>query len=240
MELAKVVEKKIIKDYFVLKVETKGPFNSQPGQFVMINFLDTFNLPKPFSVMDEKGNYLTFLIKNVGPFTEKLATLKYGDFLLIRGPYGIPIRNKIDLTKKYILLGGGCGSAPLIYFLKEYPLLVKETFFSFKESYVQSILPDLKLFIDDNIGKTPVEFLFQNKEKLENSGMILCGSKGLLKSFFDVFPYMKDWSYVSLEENMGCGTGLCKGCPVQTVEGVKMVCKDGPIFKANEVNLEWK
>jgi dihydroorotate dehydrogenase electron transfer subunit len=240
VELVRVIEKKLIKDYFVLVVETKEPFNSQPGQFFMINFLDTPNLPKPFSVMDEKGIYLTFLIKIVGPFTEKLSTIKYGDFLFIRGPYGVPIINKIDLTKKYILLGGGCGSAPLIYFSKEYPMLVKYTLFSFKEVYIQSILPNFPLFIDDVMGITPIEFLSQNKEQLVDLGTILCGSKGLLKSFFDTFPNMKNRSYVSLEENMGCGAGLCKGCPIQTVDGVKMVCKDGPIFKANEVNLEWK
>jgi dihydroorotate dehydrogenase electron transfer subunit len=240
VELVKVIEKKVIKDYFVLTVETNKTFNSKPGQFFMLNLLDSLNLPKPFSVMDEKGNYLSFLIKIVGSFTEKISSLKYGDSLLIRGPYGVPIINKIDLTKKYILLGGGCGSAPLIYFSKEYPQLVKDTLFSFKEVYIQSILPKLTLFIDDIMGMTPVEFLSQNQEKLENSGAILCGSKGLLNSFFDTFPNMKNRSYVSLEENMGCGSGLCKGCPVQTVAGVKMVCKDGPIFKANEVNLEWK
>ncbi len=66
----------------------------------MLNLLDSLNLPKPFSVMDEKGNYLSFLIKIVGSFTEKISSLKYGDSLLIRGPYGVPIINKIDLTKK--------------------------------------------------------------------------------------------------------------------------------------------
>jgi dihydroorotate dehydrogenase electron transfer subunit len=44
-------------------------------------------------------------------------------------------------------------------------------------------------------------------------------------------------SYVSLEENMGCGIGMCKGCPVKTINGIKMVCKDGPLFKLSEVIL---
>jgi dihydroorotate dehydrogenase electron transfer subunit len=40
---------------------------------------------------------------------------------------------------------------------------------------------------------------------------------------------------VSLEARMGCGFGACMGCSIQTVNGPKRVCKEGPVFEASEV-----
>jgi dihydroorotate dehydrogenase electron transfer subunit len=45
--------------------------------------------------------------------------------------------------------------------------------------------------------------------------------------------------YVSLDERMGCGIGMCKGCPVKTKDGIKMVCKDGPLFDSDDLILDW-
>ena len=42
---------------------------------------------------------------------------------------------------------------------------------------------------------------------------------------------------LSMEERMGCGFGACMGCSIQTVNGPKRVCKDGPVFKASELKL---
>jgi dihydroorotate dehydrogenase electron transfer subunit len=47
--------------------------------------------------------------------------------------------------------------------------------------------------------------------------------------------------YVSLEERMACGEGLCKGCPVLRRDGsVALVCSDGPVFPAQEVSWTWQ
>ncbi|MCD6501861.1 dihydroorotate dehydrogenase, partial [bacterium] len=42
----------------------------------------------------------------------------------------------------------------------------------------------------------------------------------------------------SLEERMACGIGVCQGCVVPTKDGYKRVCKDGPVFRADEI--EWE
>ena len=42
---------------------------------------------------------------------------------------------------------------------------------------------------------------------------------------------------MSMEERMGCGVGICVGCSIETKNGVKRVCKEGPVFNANEVTL---
>ncbi|PNR92456.1 FAD-binding oxidoreductase [Petrotoga sp. 9PWA.NaAc.5.4] len=239
MILAKITEKRLIKDYFILELKLDEPLHSQPGQFIMIKVKDDVNLPKPFSIMNEEGNFITLFIKIVGQFSLNLSKLKSGDEVLLRGPYGIPFLNKIEKNDKYFLLGGGCGSAPLIYFYKKYPQLVKDYVFAFKEKYVETLFSDLTLYVDEKVGKTPLEYLSENISQIRECDFLVCGSKNLIKNFFEFFPMLKTKSYVSLEENMGCGAGLCKGCPVQTNQGIKMICKDGPIFKADEVNLEW-
>ncbi|MEE0915897.1 MAG: dihydroorotate dehydrogenase electron transfer subunit, partial [Alistipes sp.] len=40
---------------------------------------------------------------------------------------------------------------------------------------------------------------------------------------------------ISLEERMGCGFGICMGCSIQTASGPKRVCKEGPVFKKEEI-----
>jgi dihydroorotate dehydrogenase electron transfer subunit len=40
---------------------------------------------------------------------------------------------------------------------------------------------------------------------------------------------------VSLEVRMGCGMGFCYACTIKTKQGLKQVCKDGPVFEMNDV-----
>lgn len=43
------------------------------------------------------------------------------------------------------------------------------------------------------------------------------------------------YTEVSLEARMACGFGACVGCVVETVNGLKKVCNEGPVFKAEEI-----
>jgi dihydroorotate dehydrogenase electron transfer subunit len=43
---------------------------------------------------------------------------------------------------------------------------------------------------------------------------------------------------VSLEVRMGCGMGICYSCTIKTVQGLKQVCKDGPVFNLEDVKWE--
>ncbi|MGN1248150.1 MAG: hypothetical protein ACI4UO_06150, partial [Paludibacteraceae bacterium] len=61
-----------------------------------------------------------------------------------------------------------------------------------------------------------------------------CGPLPMLKA---VMKHWGDGGEVSMEERMGCGFGACMGCSIQTKEGTKRVCKDGPVFKSQFVNL---
>jgi hypothetical protein len=49
------------------------------------------------------------------------------------------------------------------------------------------------------------------------------------------------WLQVSMEQNMGCAVGACLGCVVMGVDGPQRVCREGPVFAAEEINWEgWR
>lgn len=62
-----------------------------------------------------------------------------------------------------------------------------------------------------------------------------CGPKEMLKATAKIAQEYEIPLQVSLEEYMACGIGVCLGCAVKTKSGYKMVCKDGPVFEANEI-----
>jgi dihydroorotate dehydrogenase electron transfer subunit len=225
----KILEKQIKNEYMYLKVEMGKDVLIEPGQFLMLKNEEDKNMAKPFSVMSQNGAEIEFIIKIIGDFTKKLSQKSINDYIYLRGPHGHGFIEKIDQNKKYVLLGGGCGAAPLLHFEKEYPNMVEDIKIGFKDSFINNIIPNEKVIIEDKEKMTPIDWLKENN--FEN--IISCGPKGMFKAL----QTMNKNTYVSLEENMGCGIGMCKGCPVETVNGVKMVCKDGPLFKLSEVIL---
>ncbi|MGM0640691.1 MAG: FAD-binding oxidoreductase [Thermotogota bacterium] len=226
---ARILEKQIENEYMYLKVKIDKDIYIEPGQFLMIKNDEDKNMAKPFSIMSQNGVIIEFIIKIIGNFTKKLSKKNINDYIYLRGPYGHGFIKKIDKNKKYVLLGGGCGAAPLLHFEEKYPDIVEDIKIGFKDSFINNIIPNEKIIIETKEKSTPVDWLKDNN--FEN--IISCGPKGMFKALKN----MNKNTYVSLEENMGCGIGMCKGCPVETIEGIKMVCKDGPLFKLSEVIL---
>ena len=62
-----------------------------------------------------------------------------------------------------------------------------------------------------------------------------CGPKPMLKAVAKLVKRYGIPAQISLEEYMACGIGTCLGCPVKTQQGFKLVCKDGPVFDAEEI-----
>lgn len=67
------------------------------------------------------------------------------------------------------------------------------------------------------------------------SAIYACGPKPMLQK---ISTLSKDYNLpaqISLEEHMSCGIGACLGCVVDTIDGYKRVCKEGPVFNAQEI-----
>ncbi len=67
------------------------------------------------------------------------------------------------------------------------------------------------------------------------STIYACGPQPMLKAVADIAFQKKIDCQVSMEQHMACGIGTCLGCVIQTKNGYKKVCDDGPVFDARNL-----
>ena len=220
---------------------------AQYGQFVHIA-ADGFSLRRPISICDinrDKGTIrIVFEIRGKG--TEKISQLNVGDNIDMIAPLGHGF--KILKDKKAICIGGGIGTPPMLAVAKAYAN--NATVISgFRTSAIAILQEDFKaqgnnviLCTDDGTAgrKGFVTDALKDCIAEEKPDIIYaCGPNGMLKAIVDIATKNNIECQVSLEERMGCGVGACLVCACKTVkngeEYYAHVCKDGPVFSAEEV-----
>jgi dihydroorotate dehydrogenase electron transfer subunit len=77
--------------------------------------------------------------------------------------------------------------------------------------------------------------LLKKKAGQESRRVYACGPNAMLREIAKITSNKRVRCELSLEEKMGCGTGVCLGCAVKTVSGIKLVCNDGPVFSAGDI-----
>ncbi len=239
----KLIRNKEIGSFKILKFI--GDFSEipKPGNFYMLlDDGERFFLPRPYSVFDFERNNIYFLVKNVGRFSDYLFRLKNGDEIFLMGPYG----NNAPLTEKAVYIAGGIGFAPLYFHSK----FVKDFYFFIggrnkNDVQCNKIIQGTKIYVSTDDGsygfKGDVVSLFLSKLKeinFSNTTLFACGPKPMLKKIKEIEMELKIPIYFFLEERMGCGFGGCKGCAVLSLDGYRLVCKDGPVFLSREVKIE--
>ncbi|MDP8207211.1 MAG: dihydroorotate dehydrogenase electron transfer subunit [Candidatus Electryonea clarkiae] len=233
--------------------------NSSPGQFVHLRVNNSFSplLRRPLSIGRVHGNELELVWRIVGKGTEILAEAKEGESVDLLGPLGKPYSISEHLETA-ILVAGGLGLPPLTYLYEKLIAAGVKTQLllgvlnensiplSDKDPLFGSILitsEEGELFRRGLVTEPVIDSL----QNLENNGGIgktslySCGPWGLIKALKKIVPHMKLLSAeVSLEQQMGCGIGICQGCAVPTEDDndpFQLVCKDGPVFPLNEVRI---
>ena len=186
------------------------------GQFYMLRAWAADATPilsRPISVddFDNQTGALTFLYQVKGEGTHKLAALKKDDTLTVTGPCG----NGFDTAalagqyKRIAVVGGGIGTAPLLLLCKE---LCRA-----------GVRPDLFVGFRDTLDVSKYDIVLTCGPMVMMRGVAkLCAAAGV--------PCL-----ASLEKKMACGLGACLGCTCHTKIGPVTVCKDGPVFNAQEV-----
>jgi len=246
----KIIEnRKLGKEHFLLRIENKFIEDFKPGQFLMVK-IPLFFLRRPFSICKVDKNSITILYKVTGKGTKNLSEMKEGITLNVLGPCGNGF--KVDKNSKNIwVVGGGVGVAPLIY-LSEKLKKKKLTFFygaTKKDFLFFELLPYGPEYVfttdDGSYGhKGTVFSALENIIKKEGKpDIIYCGGPEiLLKKISEFSKKRKIPVYITLENFMGCGMGVCYGCVVKTKTpngwDYKRVCKDGPVFKSEEIIWE--
>ncbi len=230
---------KVGKDTYLLTLEGDTSAIVNPGEFVEVK-LNSYFLRRPISVHDYKENELKLLYKVLGRGTKDLSSYLPSTKLNCL----VGLGNGFDVTKskKPLLIGGGIGIAPLYNLAKTFnklnikPIIIlgfknKEEVILYEEF---KTLGEVIITSDDgSIGTkgNPVSYL--KSHDLYYDYYYACGPLIMLK-FLTKFSQN---GQVSLEERMGCGFGACMGCSIQTKNGIKRVCKEGPVFDASEVEL---
>ena len=208
--------------YILLELPYKG--KALPGQFFTLATETGPYIPRPFSVYSLEDGKISFLVKAGGEFEKFIngcATVE------MNGPFGNPIP-ELDSP---LLLSGGCGYAPVHFYAQthEFSEIIvganDPTFFDLID------LPDHSVYVTD--PTTPLDIA--KFSPLKN--ILLCGPASMIKDSKALFADKN--LYLIMEERMACARGMCEGCAIMTDDGVKFVCKDGPVFRASEVDLEW-
>jgi dihydroorotate dehydrogenase electron transfer subunit len=242
-----ISNKKLSDNYFLLElVDNKNFSNIKAGQFANLDIPDDkqIYLRRPFSIHDVNGNKISFLIKIIGKGTGSLAQIKTGKEISVMFPLG----NGFELISKgkALLIGGGCGVAPLLLLAKQLKAKgvdntvilggrTKDDIVQVKEFKKYS---NVKITTDNgSLGKKGFVTDLM-KETADFSQIYTCGPEVMMRNVNKLAKEINIPVQASLESMMGCGIGACLCCVTETKkEGHLCVCKDGPVFNAER--LPW-
>jgi len=233
---------------------------AQPGQFVMVCCGQETLLRRPLSVHQVDGNKLAFLYAMVGKGTQWLSQRQVGDTIDVFGPLG----NGYSIhpaSHNLLLVAGGMGIAPLRFLADEaikqeknvtllmgagsaVQLLPEPTGSTGRGLLTDGVLPwgiTIHKSTDDGSDgyKGLVTELLIEQQHIDRADQIFaCGPVPMYRDMalkkqelkLEVKPVQ-----ISLEVRMGCGLGVCYGCTVRTKNGLKQVCKDGPVFDLEDI-----
>ena len=247
-----------VKTFRVVTPDGKKPFDHKPGQCAMLSIPGVGEAMFSITSSPTNEEYMEFSIKKCGCVTEWLHQAEVGQQLTVRGPYGRPFPVDEEFKGKDLLfIAGGIGLAPLRsvinycrHYRSEYGRIdivygsrSKEDLVDYNE-IIEEWVKDENVFVHLTIDREQegwdghVGFVPNYVKELGfdlNKTVVLCGPpimikftlEGLIEMGFD-----KTQVYTTMELKMKCGIGKCGRCNI----GAKYVCKDGPVFRCDELD----
>lgn len=219
-----------------------------PGQFVSLYSRDGSTLlPRPISIceIDRSKGCIRLVYRVTGKGTEEFSTLIAGDRIEVMGPLGNGFTPE---GKKALLIGGGIGIPPMLELAKQLKIS-REIVLGYRDI----------TYLDKEFEVHGKVYLSTEDGRLGTKGNVLdalranhltadiiyaCGPTPMLRGIKEYAREQGIRAQLSLEERMACGIGACLGCVCQTKDidphtNVKntRICKDGPIFYSDEVEL---
>ncbi len=248
-----IIEKKALAEdiysYTILCPEVAE--NASIGQFVQIK-AEGYTLRRPISICStdkEKGTIrLVFEVRGKG--TDKITELNKGDLMDVIAPLGKGFTVPAKKEGRVIVIGGGIGTPPMLDIAKQYgenctAILGFRSFdrVILDKDYAATGAKTIVCTDDGSVGVkgTVIVPLTEELAKGDVAMVYACGPTPMLKAIVEATKAAGVDSEVSLEQRMGCGVGACVVCACTVVRGGKefvlRVCKDGPVFKGEEVVL---
>ena len=261
---AAVIEKEVLQPGIVSLTLDVGNVISKavPGQFIDLYSKDKSRmLPRPISICDAdaEAGTMRIVFRIAGAGTEEFSKLEAGDKVEIVGPLGGGYKTDISADapaeKVHLLLGGGIGIPPMLF-------LAKTLFLAgVPKENIKAVLGyrDKDTFLVNDFEKYATVYITSDDGSAGIKGNVIdglkayditgdmiyaCGPTPMLKGVSGYSFEKKIKAQLSLEERMACGVGACLACvtgcrKVDDHSKVKnkRICKDGPVFDAEEVEL---
>lgn len=229
---------KIAKDVYRMTLVGDTSKIISPGGFVELE-LPGLYLRRPISVCDVTADTLTLIYKVVGVGTDAMCKYESGVRLDVLTGLGNGFNVDAD-TKNPLLVGGGVGVPPLYLLCKRLiengatPSVIlgfntKDDVF-YKEEFEALGVKVTVTTADGSFGTKG--FVTDALDAHTYDYTYACGPLPMLKALYERSGVDGEYSF---EARMGCGFGACMGCSIPTKNGMKRVCKEGPVFKKEEI-----
>lgn len=213
---------------------------SRAGQFVQVKISEDFTLRRPLGIASTANGKVKIFYRVVGRGTENLSARPAGETLNVLGALG---NGFSTFDGKILLVGGGMGLAPLLCAAEKFnsDVLIggrtKDEVIFWQDEFHPHVE---KIFITTDDGsyakKGFVIDLLPEVLSAENySAILTCGPEIMMRGVAKLAAEKNIPCEVSFERRMACGLGACLSCSIDTVDGRRKVCKDGPVFDAKQV-----
>lgn len=253
-EMVKVVgQEEISAGIFSMWLQTENiAGESKAGQFISLYCNDGSRiLPRPISIceVDKENKRLRIVYRVAGKGTKEFSGYKAGSEIKVVGPLGNGYTLK---NEKALLIAGGIGIPPMVQTAKELKAMGVDV--SIAVGY-----RDNSTFLTEELEKYGKVYIATEDGSVGTKGNVIdaikannidakviysCGPTPMLKGVKNFANETGMEAQISLEEKMACGIGACLACVCKSKEvdhhsnvNNKRICKDGPVFDANEVEL---
>lgn len=214
--------------------------NSRAGQFVQVKIADEFTLRRPLGIAGTQNGVITIFYRAVGHGTQTLSKKRVGEDLNILGALG---NGFSQVEGKILLVGGGMGLAPLLCVAQKFNSDViiagrNRSEVIFWQDEFKNHIEKLCITTDDGSYAKKgfaTDFLPEILATNSYSAIFTCGPEIMMKNVAKIALNNNIPCQVSFEKRMACGLGACLSCSINTANGRKKVCKDGPVFDAKDV-----
>ncbi len=245
-----------VKTFEIEDPDATGPFGHQAGQFNMLYVFGVGEVPISISAEPGDSSKLIHTFRDVGTVTHAMMSMRRGDTIGVRGPYGTPWPIEECEGRDVIIIAGGIGLAPLRGAILR--LLAERSRYGRITLLFGTRSPNDILFSDD-LERWSTGAAMDLMVTVDHAGRGWQGDVGFVSNLIRRAQYdptdavalicgpeimirvaaaelleegqPADRIYISLERNMKCAVGFCGHCQF----GPNFVCKDGPVFALDRV-----
>ncbi len=248
-----------VKSFRVVGLDGKKPFEHIPGQCAMLSMPGIGEALFSITSSPTEEDYLEFSIKKCGCVTEWIHAIEEGQQVTLRGPYGngFPVDTEF-VGKDLLFIAGGIGLAPL-HSVINYCIANREKYGTIDVVYGSRSMEDLVDYEEILNSWSKPEYkinvhLTIDREQPEWTGhvgfvpnyvkelnpdtsktVVMCGPPIMIKFTLGglmELGFSRTNIYTTMELRMKCALGKCGRCNI----GNKYVCKDGPVFRFDELD----